>query len=215
MAEHAVTEPRTAHGRSIAALAGDVLEVRGRAIETAGRLPRVTRWLAPLVTVLCQGEAGSTIEPGVRRALLLRAAAANGEGPWLAYQRSAAAEAGLGDDEIRARTDGPVDAPGFSARERVAMRWAELVTANEAKRDIVAYGELREHFTDAELVELTGAVGLSAFLDRFTRATTPPGEPAGLHLGAGPVDPARLREWSRVMFTDAAPATVPAGQEGR
>lgn len=208
-----------ADGPALTALAERVLQVRGEAVETVGRLPRVTRWLLPLVAVLCRGEAGSTVEPGVRQALLLRAAAANGPGPWLERQRATAALAGLSEDEIRARTHGPLDAPALSDRERTAMRWAELVTANEAKRDPVAYAELRQHFTDAELVELTGAVGLSAFLDRFTRATTRPGAPAGIILGddgaAEPIEPARLREWSAAMFGDRRPDPGPDPDGGR
>ena len=52
------------------------------------------------------------------------------------------------------------EAPFFSARERAALAWAELVTAiPQREPDDGAYAALREQLDDAEIADLTFAVG--------------------------------------------------------
>jgi len=47
------------------------------------------------------------------------------------------------------------EAPFFSARERAALEWAELVNAiPQRDPDDAAFARLREQFTDAEIAEL-------------------------------------------------------------
>jgi AhpD family alkylhydroperoxidase len=51
------------------------------------------------------------------------------------------------------------EAPFFSARERAALGWAEAVNAlPQVDHTDAAYGQLRQHFNDGEVAELTYAV---------------------------------------------------------
>lgn len=51
------------------------------------------------------------------------------------------------------------EAPFFSARERAALNWAEAVNALPQRDDTdTAFRELREHFSDNEIAELSYAV---------------------------------------------------------
>ena len=51
------------------------------------------------------------------------------------------------------------EAPFFSARERAALGWAEAVNALPQRDDTdVAFRELREHFSDNEIAELSYTV---------------------------------------------------------
>ena len=51
------------------------------------------------------------------------------------------------------------EAPFFSARERAALAWAEAVNALPQRDDTdAAYRELREHFDENEVVELSYAI---------------------------------------------------------
>jgi len=51
------------------------------------------------------------------------------------------------------------EAPFFSARERAALGWAEAVNALPQRDDTdAAFRDLREHFTDGEIAELSYAV---------------------------------------------------------
>ncbi|MGH8854192.1 MAG: carboxymuconolactone decarboxylase family protein [Telluria sp.] len=48
------------------------------------------------------------------------------------------------------------EAPFFSARERAALAWADALNALPQRDDTDAvYGELREHFDETEIVELS------------------------------------------------------------
>jgi alkylhydroperoxidase family enzyme len=48
----------------------------------------------------------------------------------------------------------PTDAENLSAAERSALRFAELFATNHLAIDDAVYDELREHFSEDELVEL-------------------------------------------------------------
>ena len=51
------------------------------------------------------------------------------------------------------------EAPFFSARERAALGWAEAVNALPQRDDTdAAFRDLREHFSDNEIAELSYAV---------------------------------------------------------
>jgi len=77
-----------------------------------------------------------------------------------------ARQQGLTEEKITA-LDG--DAPGaFTPRERVALRFAELMAVDHHKVDDALFAELKRHFTEAEIVELGVNVALYLGLGRFT-----------------------------------------------
>ncbi|OGA50871.1 MAG: hypothetical protein A3F74_00960 [Betaproteobacteria bacterium RIFCSPLOWO2_12_FULL_62_58] len=55
----------------------------------------------------------------------------------------------------------------FSPRERAAVLWAENVAKNTARERDDVYAAVKQHFTDAELVELTDVCGVFAVSNRF------------------------------------------------
>lgn len=67
------------------------------------------------------------------------------------------------------------EAPIYSERERAALAWAEAVTelGKDAVPDAV-FEEVRRHFTEAELVELTLAVGVINTWNRLNVAFRTP-----------------------------------------
>jgi alkylhydroperoxidase family enzyme len=62
------------------------------------------------------------------------------------------------------------DSTLFSASERVALEYAERVTHNDRKVDDAFFAEVRKHFTEAQIVELTFAVALENFRSKFNPA---------------------------------------------
>jgi hypothetical protein len=57
--------------------------------------------------------------------------------------------------------------PHLSPRERAAVLWAEHVTKNTAKERDDVFEQLQQHFTEAEIVELTLMSGLFNMFNRF------------------------------------------------
>src|SRR5690606_37327150 len=50
------------------------------------------------------------------------------------------------------------ECPWYTARERAALAWTEAVTLVQGGVPDATYEEVRQHFTDAELAELTFAI---------------------------------------------------------
>lgn len=55
----------------------------------------------------------------------------------------------------------------FDEREKAALAWAEAMTLNTAKRDNKVWDELRRHFNDAEIVEISLIAGMFNMINRL------------------------------------------------
>jgi len=101
--------------------------------------------------------------------------------------------------------------PHLSARERAAVLWAEHVTKNTARDRDDVFEEVKKHFNDAEIVELTLMSGLFNMFNRFMDSLKIPLEIQGevdkiqrsLHL-----DPERVRTYLQTVL-DTWPKEFP------
>ncbi len=55
----------------------------------------------------------------------------------------------------------------FSDAERVALEYAERVTYTDRQVDDAFFAEVKKHFTEAQIVELTAAIALENFRSKF------------------------------------------------
>ena len=55
----------------------------------------------------------------------------------------------------------------FSPMERVALEYAERVTTTGQKVDDVLFAELKKHFSEGQIVELTAAIAMENFRSKF------------------------------------------------
>lgn len=58
----------------------------------------------------------------------------------------------------------------FSERERAALEFCERITRDNQEVSEECLARLREHFTDAEIVELTFIIGYQTFASKFAKA---------------------------------------------
>ena len=70
----------------------------------------------------------------------------------------------------------------FTGRERAALEYAEAITREDREVTAACVGRLREHFSEAEVVELTFIVGYQTFASKFAKAFRLP--PQGFTAGA-------------------------------
>jgi alkylhydroperoxidase family enzyme len=54
--------------------------------------------------------------------------------------------------------------------ERVALEYAERMTVTGQRVDDELFGRLKEHYTEAQVVELTAAIALENFRSKFNPA---------------------------------------------
>jgi alkylhydroperoxidase family enzyme len=62
------------------------------------------------------------------------------------------------------------DSPLFSEAERVALEYAERMTITGQKADDALFARLKQHYTEAQIVELTAAIALENFRSKFNPA---------------------------------------------
>jgi alkylhydroperoxidase family enzyme len=58
----------------------------------------------------------------------------------------------------------------FSERERAALQFGERVTRDDLEVSEDCLAQVREHFTEAEIVELTFIIGYQTFASKFAKA---------------------------------------------
>jgi alkylhydroperoxidase family enzyme len=59
------------------------------------------------------------------------------------------------------------DSKLFTPMERAALEYAERITTTGQKVDDALFAELKKHFTEAEIVELTAAIAMENFRSKF------------------------------------------------
>ena len=58
----------------------------------------------------------------------------------------------------------------FNEKEAVAIRWAEQVTVQSLRIPEGEFQKLKSFYTEIEIVELTAAIGLFNYFNRFNNA---------------------------------------------
>ena len=62
------------------------------------------------------------------------------------------------------------ESPRFSERERAALHFCEQITRDDLEVSDECLVRMREHFTEAEIVELTFIIGYQTFASKFAKA---------------------------------------------
>ena len=76
---------------------------------------------------------------------------------------------GIPEDKLQA-VDRYAEHPGFTARERAALAYAEMLTISPNDLGDDQFAELRRHFNDREIVELTLQAAFENFRARANRS---------------------------------------------
>lgn len=130
--------------------------------------PDVARWFLPFCATLHREGAGSVLELRIKNLVVLKTSETNACAYCVSHNRAFGEGLGLTEEQFEAlRTDGYRTVPLFDERERAAIAWAEAVTRNTAKFDKEAWEQVRAHFSDAEIVEMTFLSGMFNLINRF------------------------------------------------
>jgi alkylhydroperoxidase family enzyme len=60
--------------------------------------------------------------------------------------------------------------PRFTERERAALEFGEQVTRGDGEVSDACFARLREHFSEAEVLEIVFVVGYQVFASKFAKA---------------------------------------------
>ena len=115
-----------------------------------GRLPAAAEALGGLTAAL---RSNGTLSPRLLELVRLRIAFFNQCRSCMAVRYQSAIDDGLDEDAV-CSLERPAEAENLSAAERSALRFAELFATDHLAIDDAVYDELRQHFSEDELVEL-------------------------------------------------------------
>lgn len=99
----------------------------------------------------------SALPPRVREAARMRMARINECQVCLGWRIPELAEQGV-DEELYAHVEDP-EAGDYSEAERLAIEYAERYALDHLSLDDAFFDRMREHFTDAEILDLTICIG--------------------------------------------------------
>jgi len=194
-------DPMTAQGD-----AGWFLKTAGRllggvpnAVRMWAHTPHLGKLFLPFHVAFTYEGLGSRLPSALKALVLVRTSYVNKAPYSLAHRRALGRAAGLTDEQLDlVAEDDCAASPQFSARQRAALAWTELVARNTAKHRDDVHREIRAHFDDSLVVELTGLCAISSKVDRIQNALRIPLESRAeiQALYRSPcLDPAQLKQY--------------------
>ena len=143
---------------------------------TMAHRPEIFRtMMAHFAAVLNTG----TVSTALKELIIVRTSQINETPYCLASHTVLARNLGWSDEQLSHLAEWP-ERKDFSAAEKAALKLAETVTRDAHALSEEQFAELREHFSEGEIVELLCAIGLFNYFNRFNNALlmepTKPGE---------------------------------------
>ncbi|MGH8789632.1 MAG: carboxymuconolactone decarboxylase family protein [Cupriavidus necator] len=138
-----------------------------------GRTPRVFVALTRLYRTI--DRASSPIEPALRSLVTVRVSQIN----WCEFCVDLNSATALERSVDAAKLSELADfdhSPRYSAREKAALRYAEAVTITDRRVDAAQMGELKTHFSDDAIIELTALIAFQNLSSKFNAALHVPAQ---------------------------------------
>lgn len=144
-----------------------------------GRSPQIMLAVHRLFFTL-QGEKGGSLTTVQDKELVaIKTSYLNGCNYCLGHNVDFGQIVGLTLEQIQdACSEGYATSSLLTDKQKVLLRWTAAVTDNTAEADDETFAALKEHYSDAEIAELTLMSGLFNMWNRFTRALQIELEPA-------------------------------------
>ena len=161
------------------ALYDEIFAQRGNVpnmFRTMAHRPEIFRtMMAHFAAVLNTG----TVSTALKELIIVRTSQINETPYCLASHTVLARNLGWSDEQLSHLAEWP-ERTDFSPAEKAALRLAETVTRNAHALTDEQFAELREYFSEGEIVELLCSIGLFNYFNRFNNALrmepTKPGE---------------------------------------
>ncbi len=130
--------------------------------------PYLARWFGGLVAAVRQPDLGAVSEPRLRGLACIKTSMVNACTYCTTHTSVFGQGLGMTDEELEALLDDSYKtSPLFSERDRAAIAWAEAMTNNTAQRNAEAWQNMKEHFSDPEIVEISMASAMFNMINRL------------------------------------------------
>jgi alkylhydroperoxidase family enzyme len=107
----------------------------------------------------------------IQQLVIIKTSALNQSAYCMSHNVPLGRKIGLSEEQIAAtQGDDYMQSPHLDARQKAAVRWADVVTRMTARDDDAAFAAMQQHFTEKEIVELTVFCGMWNYSNRLCEA---------------------------------------------
>jgi alkylhydroperoxidase family enzyme len=107
----------------------------------------------------------------IQQLVIIKTSALNRSAYCMSHNVPLGKKIGLSEAQIAAaQGDDYMASPHLDARQKAAVRWADVVTQMKARDDDAAFADMQRHFTEKEIVELTVFCGMWNYSNRLCEA---------------------------------------------
>jgi alkylhydroperoxidase family enzyme len=107
----------------------------------------------------------------IQQLVIIKTSALNRSAYCMSHNVPLGKKVGLTEAQIAAaQGDDYLQSPALTARQKAAVRWADVVTRMTARDDDDAFADMQKHFSEKEIVELTVFCGMWNYSNRLCEA---------------------------------------------
>ena len=128
-------------------------------------------WMLPNEAIRLRNVRADPDYVKIQQLVIIKTSALNRSAYCMSHNVPLGRKIGLTEEQIEAaQGDAYMHSPSLDARQKAAIRWAELVTNLTARDDDGAFQAMRQHFSEKEIVELTVFCGMWNYSNRLCEA---------------------------------------------
>ena len=136
-------------------------------LRVAAHTPRVAQVLFAFIVAAMREEISGNLDLRTKTLVILKTSMLNGCRYCIGHNVTLGRTWGLSDEQITALEGDYAQSDLFSPAEKAAIAWAEHLTKLTYRQHPEAMVELKKHYAEAQIVEITMASGFFNFWNRF------------------------------------------------
>jgi uncharacterized peroxidase-related enzyme len=138
------------------------------AVRMAAHSPKAIQPLIGFMVATLRHEITGVLAMRIKALVILKTSTLNGCSYCVGHNTALGKSLGFEDDEIDAISGDYQNSDYFSAAEKSAITWAEILTEKTYNQRKDAKEDLKSHFSPEQIVEITMVSGFFNFWNRFT-----------------------------------------------
>ena len=138
------------------------------ALRVAAHSPKIAQPLLGFMIPTLREEVTGNLSIGIKALAILKTSMLNGCAYCIGHNTQLGRAVGYSDEQIAALGGDYQNSDQFTADERAAIAWAECLTLRTYRENPQVMQELKRHFNEAQIVEITMVSGFFNFWNRFT-----------------------------------------------
>jgi AhpD family alkylhydroperoxidase len=143
---------------------------RANAVRMGGHSPRVMQPLLGFMVAALRHEVSGVLDVEIKALVILKTSTLNGCAYCIGHNSTLGRGLGFSEEKIAAITGDYLNSDLFTDEEKAAIAWAECLTEKTYRQNKAVKEELKRHFNEAQIIEITMVCGFFNFWNRYTDA---------------------------------------------